>query len=454
MSETAPTSESAPDFPDAITAMRRHATTLKAVGIGLLSCLLMIPLGLVAEVIDARAWRQREAQTSIASAWGPAQLVAGPVLELPFSAGRLSSEERYLTVLPVRLDIEAEIVCETRYRGPFRVLLYRARLKVSGSFEASRGLDALPAGGRIAWDRARLAVGLTDLRAIEPDAAVRWAGETVRFEPGTMRGLGNALERAMVAEVDVRPGDEPGEEADPSFAFEVTINGVDALDILPLGDATTVAMTSDWPAPSFRGLVLPTARTVRSDGFEANWRVSQFARPFPGVWEGDLGEAGHQAGFGVRLIDPVSPYRLSERAVKYGLLVIALTFVTAFVFERWTTVALSGVQYTLIGLALSVFYLLLLSLSEFVGFAAAYAISSVAVAGQVSAYALTVGAGRRGAALLGGLLLGLYAFLYVTLSAETYALLAGSLALFIALSAIMAVTRKLGKAEAEPDLVA
>ncbi len=223
------------------------------------------------------------------------------------------------------------------------------------------------------------------------------------------------------------------------------LNGADSLRISPLGDTTKVTMNSTWPSPSFVGNYLPEHREVSDSGFSAAWQVSSLGRSLPSQWTGKTAIKGNkqQMSFGVDFYQPVSLYRLSLRAAKYAVLFIGLTFVAYFLFEVMAGLRLHPLQYLLVGFANALFYLLLLSLAEHIGFGWAYLASSGASISLVAGYSVAI-LGRESRGLLMAIILaGLYSFLYMTLKAETYALLAGALGLWITLAIIMFLTRRI-----------
>jgi len=239
------------------------------------------------------------------------------------------------------------------------------------------------------------------------------------------------------------------------FSLELTLNGSEGLKFLPLGRQTEVKLASAWADPSFDGAYLPTEREVGPEGFSAAWRVSYYGRSFPQQWMvggEDQPEAGkiEETAFGVKLMQPVNGYRTTERAIKYGVLFIALVFTTFFLFEAVCRVRLNALNYLLVGAALCLFYLGLLALAEFLVFGAAYAAAAAASTVLITLYARRVLRGGRRAWLVGGMLGGVYGYLYFVLQMEDFSLLAGTAALFAVLAAVMWATRNVsGEAEEE-----
>ncbi|HJT96892.1 MAG TPA: cell envelope integrity protein CreD, partial [Rhodanobacteraceae bacterium] len=228
------------------------------------------------------------------------------------------------------------------------------------------------------------------------------------------------------------------------FSFTLTLAGTERFAVLPLARETDVHLASPWPDPGFDGAFLPATRRVGASGFEADWQVLDLNRPLAQHWRESENVAAALIAwsFGITLTQPAGSYQQNVRAGKYGVLFVALSFVAFFLFEVLRGLRVHPVQYLLVGLALSTFYVVLLALSEQIGFGWAYAIAAAAVVAIVGGYSAVVLATRRGAMLLGALLALVYALLYGLVVSEDYALLMGSLALLAAVAALMYLTRR------------
>ena len=346
--------------------------------------------------------------------------------------------EREVYLLPDRYAIAARIDPEVRRRGLFETVVYRSALDISGSFVVPDPSEWAPKGAQVRWDAGRMLVDVRDRRSVDAGLAVRWSdGRMLAFVP-------SRRESGLITATPLSPA-SVGQAQD--FALSVTLKGSEALTFLPLGRDTQVVASSTWRDPSFIGGHLPDARDVSDKGFSATWTVSYFARDFAQILgPGDPRSPTpgiDRSEFGVRLVSAVTTYQQAERVVKYGLLIIVSTFTTFFLFETIRGLRIHIFQYGLVGLSLCVFYLLLVSLSEQVGFGPAYLTASVAVVIQLLLYCHRTVGGWRGTLLLGGLLTTTYAALYQLMLLEDQALLIGSIALFTALSAIMLVTRRI-----------
>jgi len=269
--------------------------------------------------------------------------------------------------------------------------------------------------------------------------AIRSNGQTFATVPGTGRDW-----LPVGFSADLGPQFADGERRVP-FEIDLELLGTDQLSMVPLGDVTTVHMESDWPHPSFQGAFLPDERTVTSHGFDATWRLSRFAtgvQTLAEQWRHGMAGATEDCQLSVKLVQPVDVYQQSTRAVKYGMLFVLLTFVVFLLYEVLKRLAVHPVQYGLVGTAVALFFLLLVSLSEHIAFVTAYVIASVACVGLITFYVAHVLHSARRGLSFGALLAALYAVLYVLLQSEDYALLLGSLLLFGVLALVMVITRR------------
>lgn len=421
----------------------RNSISLKVVFIGVLILLLLIPVAMIQDVIHDRTRVSLDAQNDVMRSWGGAQRIAAPMLVVPYICIARNKrnepvERRYWAyVLPQDLNVDIELQPDTRYRGIHKVTVYSAVLRIGGRFKKPTIDDLPPGTDRILWDEAQIGVGVSDARAISKAPEISFAGRTAGFEPSGIQRDG--LPSLIVANVnDAFAGDTA------QFAFDLHINGTSSLTLLPLGDTTNVTMASTWPSPSFVGAYLPKRREVSEQGFDASWQISSLGRSLPALWtEGAIDvNLASQSEFGVELYVPVSLYQLSLRATKYAILFVGLSFVAYFLFEVIAKLKLHPLQYLLVGFANTLFYLLLLSFSEHIGFTTAYLVSAVACIALIAGYSAAVLGKRARAGIMVVVLATLYTFLYMTLNAETFAMLVGSIGLWITLAIVMYLTRK------------
>jgi len=419
----------------------RESALWRLAALGGLVLLLLLPVQWVRDLVDERLQRRVAAVAEVSEKWGGAQEITGPVLVLPYSPdGKpydTAQRHESLTIVPEQVRIRARIAGEVRRRGIFAVPVYRTELDVGGQFGAP-DLASLGIGPEaVGWEHAVLAVGVSDAGAIQRHAVLSWSGAEMPFNPGT--ATFTAIDSGIHARVSA-----PLHEQAASFSFPLVVNGSSGLYFEPLGKQTAVEVESDWPSPSFQGSWLPTTREVSGKGFHAVWQVPLLARNQPLAWTstGTEPRLGHSR-FGVDLVTVVDEHRMTERSVKYAHLFLALTFGTIWLVEVLAGVRVHPIQYLLVGAALCAFYLLELSLAEQLGFPVAYAAASGAVFVLVGSYATAVLRGARRAAGVAAVIGGLYAYLYVVLVNEDYALLMGSLGLFLAIALTMFLTRRL-----------
>jgi inner membrane protein len=416
----------------------------KILAISLMALLLLIPLLMVEGQIRDRAHRQREVQDNIANSSAGEQMLAGPVLaihyletvEIPAESEKTGPRrqvvERTLLLPPTELNLDGEAGVETRQRGIYQARLFRLTANGSGYF-AVRPLAELLGGKTVSNVRASLQLGISDPRGISNDPRITVNGKAYRFASAVSTGE-SGLRRLSA---DLGPVDlQQASRFD--FSFPLQLTGTTRLAFAPVGEANRIHLKSDWPHPNFGGRFLPQTRSVSGKGFDAEWSVSHLARNFDASLKANSGEA-----LSINFIDPVNVYLQAERAVKYGVLFIALTFAGFFLTEILRRKPIHPMQYLLVGLALAIFFLLLIAFSEHLPFVAAYGIAATACIGLIAWYlAGALGGWRQGFAFGSGLT-GLYGVLYGVLLSEDNALLMGSLLLFLALGTVMLATRRL-----------
>ncbi|WP_434515510.1 cell envelope integrity protein CreD [Dechloromonas sp. ARDL1] len=434
----------------------------KLAAIFFMSLLLLVPLGLIEGQIRERSQRQNEVQASIANSAAGEQLLVAPVIAVSYreqvdvampregnpeqTTVRTRIVERTLLVPPEKLEMLGETAVETRNRGIYQARLFRLGLGTSGRF-LLKPLAELPSGGRIVSARARLLLGIADPRGVNNDPEVTINGKMHRFAsassknepPATATAPDSTAAQAAPTNrlaIDLGPLDLQ-RESRFDFSFPLQLTGTTRLAIAPTGEANHIELKSAWPHPNFGGRFLPTARSVGKDGFTARWDISHLARNFEATQKPGSGEV-----LSIDFVDPVNVYLQSERAVKYGVLFIVLTFAGFFLTEILRRAPIHPMQYLLVGLALAIFFLLLIALSEHLSFVLAYAASAAACIGLIAFYlAGALGGARQGFAFGAGLS-GLYGVLYGVLLSEDNSLLMGSLLLFLALGATMLATRR------------
>lgn len=420
----------------------------KALALLVLTVLLRFPVELISGLISERNVTKEAATREVRRIAGGEQTISGPLLSIsivrdgPAPLLRQSVEPiDALAVLPEELSIQATAELSSRYRGIFEIPVYRLRLRLEGTFALAGEWD-LPAGSRLELESSRLNVSVGDVRGILDDATLVWDGERHRFEAGSSSSY-------LPSGISV--GGLPPEALSPGahdFSIDLHLSGSGALRFLPAGGTTHVSVEGNWPDPSFIGAYLPIDRTVKESGFTATWRIPQLARPLPSAFfesrrDARLDQEMKETLFGVAFVTPVDVHRMASRAVKYDLLFVSLTFAAVLACEILFNLRLHVIQYGFLGAALTIFYLLLLSLSEKLGFGVAYLTACGLVTSLVVGYSSAV-LGRAGRGRLIGALLGtLYLYLYALLREDDHSLLIGSLGLTAILAAVMYLTRSI-----------
>jgi inner membrane protein len=421
---------------------------MRLVVMGVILAALNVPLTMMCGVVSERSQRRDAVVSEVSREWGGAQTIGGPVLTVPYrytwtdSSGRPQTTVAYYHALPAALDVDGRIDPQERKRSIFQVVVYSTRLKLRGHFTRPVLADVRPVPEEIQWSRATLNLGVKDPRGIARAIQLTWDGRSEQFVPG---GTPNGLYASSVGAPAA--GFSADRERPIAFEIEVEIKGTRELRLLPGGNETTVRLVSSWPHPSFVGTP-PDQPQVDGSGFVATWRVPYFGRGFPAEWKADaqvdehLARQAADAAFGVALLQPVDIYVQTDRAMKYAVLFIVMTFVIAFMREITGGVLLHPIQYLFVGFTLCLFYLLLLSLAEHRGFDGAYAAAAAATILLLSWYWSWVLGGLLQGVLMGAGLTALYGYLYLLLRLEDYALLAGSVGLFLMLALVMFLTRR------------
>lgn len=413
--------------------------------IGVIIALLLIPLMMLRGAISERSALREQAYQKVADGWGGDLVIGGPILVIPTEreiggGSRSIIERKDIYLLPAQQDADVQLQLETepRYVGIYAVPVYLSHVHIKGQFDFRSVRPLLDqAGVTYLWDQARLRLPLSEVRTLREVRQARFAGRDVKLGPGA-RGLYVGVEAPVDPAVITR-----GEPV--SFEFVTTLAGSRSFSILPLGSTTTVTLKSDWPHPSFQGAFLPAERQITDTGFTARWQVLELNRSYGQAWMQDEFDVSSlvASSFGVGLYQAVDVYQRGERAIKYALLFIALTFLTFFAWERVSRLRIHPLQYMLVGLALSVFYLLLLALSEHIAFGLAYLIAAVALVLLIGIYlAGALNSHRRGI-VAGAAMTVVYGLLYILVLSEDYALLLGAIILFTALAAVMLATRRI-----------
>ena len=402
---------------------------------------LLILAFIVRSLIYERQQRRDEAINEVSQKWGNIQTLIGPILTLPFKKPKKDEKGKtifyidYLHIMPEKLQADVELNPEVRYRGIYEVILYQSLIRLKGSFILPKFEKHGVSPENLILKEAFITVGITDLRGIKNTVTLNWDGKKLPASPGVKSSDIVKAGVTVFPDVDVSRNEY-------AFSVDLRLNGSGEFNIIPVGKETLVTMSSKWRSPSFIGNFLPERREISPNGFRADWSVQHLNRNFPQTWTG-CSYTMDNSSFGVKLHLPVDEYQEVTRAVKYAIMFIVLTFMAFFLTEIFSKAVIHPIQYTLIGLAIILFYVILLSLSEHIPFSISYAIASVGIIFMISAYTKSVLKTKRFAFMIGGILTALYLFLFITLQLEDYSLLLGSIGLFVILAAVMYLTRRI-----------
>ncbi|WP_379550709.1 cell envelope integrity protein CreD [Qipengyuania sp. DGS5-3] len=428
---------------------------------------LIIPLSIVYLLVSDRQHQSRVAQDNITQGWGGAQVVTGPVLVVPYDQERQISEQqgdrtvtrtvterRELYLSAEQQTINAGLEPETRSYSIYQTVTYLASLDGTSRFALPADFERLGVDREdLLFDEAELRFGASDARGLQSGAEVTANGTPVELKPG--RGPNASGNSGFHGFFD-------WSESEPlELTWSYSVRGSRSIAIVPRGGESTIIVTSPWPHPSFGGDFIPDTKEVAEEGFTASWSVTNLALNEALVRLEDPGpptireaedarfyssadtNSGQSRAASIRLIEPVDVYNQVDRSVKYGFLFIGFTFLAFLMFDLIAGARVAAAEYLLTGVGLVLFFVLLLAFSEVIGFALAYVVASAAVIGLLTAYSAAVLSSWKRSGVIGALLVGLYALLYILLSLEAYSLIIGSLLLFVALAAVMYATRSI-----------
>jgi inner membrane protein len=435
------------------------STTFKLFVLGFLSLLLLIPLGLVYDLVQERASLAREAESRIAAGWGREQSLLLPLLRFEFTRDSVDKdneivrERRTRWLNPAQADVRATLKVETRQLGIYELPIYSAAVRIDGGFSPALARADLDEPDTWSLQQLTLQFAPGDLTGLREVRRVELAGSELKLKPGAERwvldhAVRGSESRAVLATAVTT---DAASAATLGFAIDLELAGARALDFVPNAAEFSVAVQGDWPHPGFAGGALPREREVSDAGFSAGWRLLDLSTGIPSVIgdAGSIGAWGNQA-VGVALVEPGGLYQQNERSAKYGVLVLALTMAALFLTEVLVGVRLHPFHYALVGMALAVFYLLLLALSEHIGFIPAYLLAASAVVAMVGGYSAAVLRGWGRGAVGASVLATLYGFLLVLIRAEEMSLLLGAIGLALLLAVSMYLTRRLDWYSAGP----
>jgi inner membrane protein len=444
----------------------KESVTIKLISIGILVLILMIPSSWIESLIYERQSRAESVINEIASKWSGEQTITGPVLVIPFTKrekidkGKEGIEirewEEKAFFLPEQLSVESKVEPQILHRGIFEAAVYESQIAVSSEF-SKPDFEKLGVEEKdVLWKDAHLIMGITDLRGISKNPALMLGGAALPCEPSSQIGLSvqsgrsstdtydnstavataypqsPAFENGVIADLNW----EKADDFSKAVSVKLGLKGSTLLYFVPVGKTTHVKVEGPWASPSFAGNFLPSNRDVSETGFKASWDVLHYNRPFSQQWVGD----GHKISgseFGVKLLIPVDQYQKSMRTAKYSKLIILLTFIALFMVEILRKVRIHPFQYILVGAALTIYYSLLLSFSEHVGYNWAYMVASLATVILVSLYSISFLDSKKLVVIFSFLMTFFYTFIFVIIQLQDYSLLLGSIGLFLIIGLIM-----------------
>lgn len=419
--------------------LKKQGPMIKGLFIVILSIVMLIPTAFIMALVAEREKRQDEVINEISDKWAHAQVVNGPLLVIPYYEKKTINNEvqlvkRELHLCPEQLTVNGNILPEVKHRTIYNVVVYRSSLELTGSFDTS-SLDITGIPGDIDWAAARISIGVNDAHGFEEEPLIQWgAGQPAKGIETTADDEGRSY-------LSVRA---PVAATGPStFRVRLKLKGTGQLYFAPVGKTTTVSLSSSWGSPAFDGRYLPATTSVTASGFTATWKILRASADFAHSWTDDAHPVMTNSAFGVRLIQEADHYTKTERSVKYAILIISLSFIVFFFMEMVQKRSVHPVQYVLVGLALVIFYTLLLSVSEYLGFDLAYVIASVATISLVGWYVYGIFRRVKTATAFCAALTGLYGYVFFLIQLKDYALLFGSIGLFIILAVIMYGTRNI-----------
>ncbi len=414
---------------------------IKGVITGGLILLMLIPTLFISNLVNERKLQQEEVVKDVSSKWASAQTVSGPYLFIPYlrndkdSDGKEKLVKEDMIFLPDNLDVNGTILPEQRLRSIYKVLLYKSRIASKGNFVCTLPKDIDPSS--LVLNEAKICLGITDFKGIENKIDVQLNGISYTLVPGLPSGLIDSSGLSVPVNLTKEDLGKP-----ISFYLPIQLKGSGQLHFLPLAGNSRFAIQSSWPNPSFDGNTLPGEREVSDKGFSAKWVFNKANLLYTTTIRNEKINK-YAYNFGISMLQPADQYAKTTRSVKYAILVIGLSFALFFIIELMQNKPVHPVQYVLVGLALVIFYSLLLSVSEFLLFDLAYLVASAATVSLITLYAKAHFKSWKTTGIFASLIGGLYGFIFILIRLEDTALLVGSIGLFIILALVMYASRKI-----------
>jgi len=426
----------------------KTSVTFRLFIIGVLLVIFMIPTSMVNSLTHERERNSHTVIDEIASKWGRSQQIVGPILMVPYihyqktlekdkkgnNSETITKVVQRAYFLPHKLNIDATVNPEVRYRNIYEAIVYKSDLKINGTFK----IEDFDKWGikkeDILFNEARFLFSVSDSRGIKEQVKLSFNDEIKQFEAGTLNELTSLFRGGIQSDVKA--------SWENSFSFDIKLNGSASIMFTPFGKTTDVKVSSSWKDPSFTGAFLPDNKDISDKGFSASWRILDLNRGYPQSFLGDeITMLSANRAFGVEFHMMVDYYQKSERSIKYAMLFLSLTFLLFFFVEVFNKKKIHPFAYILVGFSLTLFFVLLLSFSEYIGFNYAYIVASIATIISITLYTKSLFKDSKFVKITLGLLVLLYAFMFTLLQLDEYALLIGSVMLFIVLSVVMYISR-------------
>jgi len=436
----------------------KTSITARMIMIATIILILLIPLAFIKDLIREREFRQDDVVNEINEKWGSEVILYGPILKVPYKTykeksvynpeTKLNTVEKesflnYAYFFPKTLDFKASAASKTKKRNNFESVVYESNISITGSFDNPNFTSKSIKEKDIIWNKSSILFKTSNLKGIKSQVAIQFDKNNYELETNyhSDKKDKNGLDELESSYIKAENIDFTISQ---NFNMDLSYNGSKSMRFIPIGKTTTTKMTSNWTNPSFAGNYLPQdeGEKVTKNGFSANWKVLDINRPFSQQFFNHLPNLNEYA-FGTNFIVPVDEYQKSNRSAKYGFMVIGLTFLVFFLIQTMSKINIHPFQYVMIGVALVMFYTLLISISEHSSFLKAYLIAGSAVISLITLYSKSILKSTKFVFLIGTCLTVLYGFIFVIIQLENYALLVGSIGLFIILAAVMYVSRKI-----------
>lgn len=456
-----------------------------------LTIILLIPMNLINELISERKYREQRVSNEIADKWGKEQVIVSPIIAVPYDEVKEVIQEssdgvkqvvktvvtRWAQLLPEEMKTQAEVSPEPLNRGIYQAVVYNSKVKVTGNFLGFELSKLKVPQEKLRWEESKLLFGIQDVKGLTANPKLNWAGKSFELSKSSY-DLRPYVEN-LIVDLALTGNDD----LKKAFEIEFNIRGSKSLNFLPLAKQTHIEVKGDWGNPSFNGGHLPENREVTAHSFAASWSIPSFARKLPQQWEGaqqfvyqfqglelnnednltDTYSADYIAAPGsaavsegsseltssdydmvqINFLPSVNNYQKTTRVTKYGILVIALTFVSLLFMEIIKKQRVHIIQYVLIGFAMVLFYALLLAISEHLGFNIAYLLAAIATVVLIASFVKAITKNRRSALLFGAILSLFYSFIYILMQLRDYSLIVGTVGVFIILAALMRLSTKI-----------